>query len=127
MKYLLDTHTFIWHALEDPRLSVAALEKIESDQDLYISNVSIWEMAIKIQRGRLHLKKPLLQFIESIVQANQYQLLDIKTSHLYPIATLPYHHKDPFDRLIIAQGMEEDMTIITKDEAFKSYEVNVLW
>ena len=67
MKYLLDTHTFIWHALEDPRLSEAALEKIESDQELYISYASIWEMAIKIQLGRLHLKKPLLQFIESLV------------------------------------------------------------
>ena len=127
MKYLLDTHTFIWHALEDARLSGSALEFIESDQDLYISYASIWEMAIKMQRGRLQLKKSLPEFIESIVQANQYQLLEIKTSHLYPIANLPYHHKNPFDRLIIAQGMEEEMTIITKDEAFKSYEVNVLW
>lgn len=127
MKYLLDTHTFIWHALEDARLSGSALEIIESDQDLFISYASIWEMAIKIQRGRLQLKKSLPEFIESIVQANQYKLLKITTNHLYPLTILPYHHKDPFDRLIIAQGMEEGMTIISRDEAFKSYDVKVLW
>jgi PIN domain nuclease of toxin-antitoxin system len=127
MKYLLDTHTFIWHALEDTRLSGSALEIIESDQDLFISYASIWEMAIKTQRGRLQLKKSLPEFIESIVQANQYKLLKITTDHLYPLTTLPYHHKDPFDRLIIAQGMEESMTIVSKDEAFKAYDVKVLW
>jgi len=127
MKYLLDTHTFIWHALEDARLSGSALEIIESDQDLYISYASIWEMAIKIQRERLKPKKSLPEFIDSIVKANQYILLKITTNHLYPLTTLPYHHKDPFDRLIIAQGMEEEMTIVTKDDVFNSYDVKVLW
>lgn len=127
MDYLLDTHTVIWHATGDKRLSVKATDVIESDYTLWVSYVSIWEMAIKVQRGRLELHAPLDVFIDDVVSKNEYNLLEIRTNHLYPIASLPYHHKDPFDRLIIAQGMMEQMTIITEDPAFQSYEVRTLW
>ena len=127
MEYLLNTHTVIWHATNDKRLSAKAINIIEFDHTLWLSYVSIWEMAIKIQRGRLELHAPLDVFIENVVAKNEYRLLEIKIDHLYPIAYLPYHHKDPFDRLIIAQGMVEQMTIVTENPAFQHYDVLTLW
>lgn len=127
MEYLLDTHTLIWHATNDKRLSVKAADIIESDNTLWISYVSIWEMAIKVQRGRLKLPAPLDVFIADVVEKNEYKLLTIEQAHLYPIASLPYHHKDPFDRLLIVQGIVEQMTIVTHDPAFQDYEVLTQW
>ena len=127
MEYLLDTHTVLWHTTNDKRLSARAIDVIESDHTLWLSYVSIWEMAIKVQRGRLELHAPLDIFVDSVVIKNEYNLLEIRTHHLYPIASLPYHHKDPFDRLLIAQGMVEQMTIVTDDPAFQNYEVLTLW
>ena len=127
MEYLLNTHTVIWHATNDKRLSAKAIDIIESDHTLWLSYVSIWEMAIKVQRGRLELHAPLVVFIDNVVTKNEYRLLEIKREHLYPVASLPYHHKDPFDRLIIAQGMVEQATIVTEDPAFQNYEVRTMW
>ncbi len=127
MEYLLDTHTVLWHATNDKRLSATAIDITESDHTLWLSYVSIWKMAIKVQRGRLELHAPLDVFVDDIVTKNKYNLLEIKETHLYPIASLPYYHKDPFDRLIIAQGMVEGITIVTDDQAFQRYEVRMLW
>jgi len=127
MKYLLDTHTVIWHSTDDSRLSDQALGIIESDHSLWVSYVSIWEMAIKIQRGRLELKMSLEAFVDDVVSKNEYNLLEINQGSLFLLASLPYHHKDPFDRLLITQAMDEQMTIVTKDLAFQDYEVATVW
>ena len=131
MNYLLDTHAFLWFVLNDKALSRRARRTIEDPANIiYLSMASIWEMAIKVNLGKLTLPSPLTPYIQSEMDRNDFSQLEIRLKHLARVAILPRprHHKDPFDRLIIAQALCEDFAIITKDTKFKGYdEIQLHW
>ncbi len=128
MKILLDTHVFIWWAGEPEKLSPNALEACnDQDNDLILSVVSVWEMQIKMQIGKLKLNRPLRDLIEAQKGANDFQILPVSLDHVFRLENLPMHHRDPFDRLLIAQTMEEGSVLVSKDEIFSDYAVNLLW
>ena len=114
MNYLLDTSSFLWFVYADKRLSAAAVELLEdSSNAIYLSLASIWEIAIKVNLGRgLELRQPFPQFIDDQLNRNRFQLLNINISHLKRVADLPLVHRDPFDRLIIAQSQVEGLPVI---------------
>ena len=127
MKLLLDTHTFIWSIEDDKRLSQKAKKVIEDpDNEIFLSIASLWEMSIKISIGKLELKKPYEEVI-SYVRKKGIEILSINFEHTLEVSKLEFHHKDPFDRLIIAQAKIENMTIVSKDILFDDYEVKRLW
>lgn len=128
MNYLLDTHTFLWFVNDDPALSARAKALIEDPENIiYLSMASLREMAIKISLGKLEMPSPFEKFINIQLHENSIILLDIKTQHTAVVVTLPFHHRDPFDRMIIAQAQSEGLTIISKDEVFDTYEVKRRW
>jgi PIN domain nuclease of toxin-antitoxin system len=128
LKILLDTHTFLWFITNDKNLSSLAREIIEdSDNDRLISIASIWEIAIKSSLGKLKLKEPFPKLIPAQLKMNLIELLHIKISHLSLVSTLPFHHRDPFDRLIIAQSLIEDLPIVSVDTQFDDYGVERIW
>ena len=125
---LFDTHSFIWWADEPMKLSRAALAALEDENNrLFVSDVSIWEMQIKVQLGKMKLKLPLEDLIESQQRDNEVTILQITTEHILALDNLPFHHKDPFDRLLIAQSIVEDFTIVTADTEFPAYPAKLLW
>ncbi len=126
MKALLDTHTFLW-ALGDPdRLSTRAREAIASSERFW-SVASIWEALIKVQSGKLPMPLPAGSYLTSRMSANGMRVLPIRVEHVLRVEELPMHHRDPFDRMLIAQCMEENWPIITSDPVFKKYPVRVIW
>jgi PIN domain nuclease of toxin-antitoxin system len=128
MKELLDTHTFLWYVKGDLQLSSAAKELLEDNlTDKYISLASIWELAIKISLNKLKLTKKLGVFISEYIHVNNFYLLDIKIEHIDLLSDLPFHHKDPFDRLLISQSIIENLPIISKDSLFDFYNVKRYW
>lgn len=128
MRLLLDTHTFIWFIINSPRLSLIVKSLIENENnEKLLSAASIWEIAIKQSSGRLSFGIPFKEFLEQQLSVNSIDLLDIKIDHLVVIATLPFHHRDPFDRLLIAQAMVEDLPILSADSSFDAYSINRLW
>jgi PIN domain nuclease of toxin-antitoxin system len=128
MKLLLDTHTFIWWDSQRARLSSDALILCQNKSNgLFLSMASIWEMQIKIQLGKLKFSLPLEDVIKDQQKANNIQLLPIEFDHILRLEKLPLHHKDPFDRLLIAQAQVEDMTVISNDAWFMNYAVKLRW
>ncbi|MBC8262733.1 MAG: type II toxin-antitoxin system VapC family toxin [Anaerolineales bacterium] len=128
MKLLLDTHAFIWWDSEPAKLSAQALALCQNSENLLLlSVVSVWEMQIKMQLGKLKLELPLKEIIESQQRTNQIAVLPITLPHVLALENLPTHHKDPFDRLLIAQAIIEDAVLITGDEMFTKYPVKVMW
>ncbi|MCA9997211.1 MAG: type II toxin-antitoxin system VapC family toxin [Anaerolineales bacterium] len=128
MKVLLDTHTFLWFIAGDGQLDVYARQLIEEPgNERYLSVASVWEITIKSSLGRLTVPSPPTTLIREHVWANAIELLAITPDHFDRLHTLPYHHKDPFDRLLIAQAMQEGMLLITKDQLFSAYNVQVAW
>lgn len=128
MRLLLDTHTFIWFVTDSPRLSITAKTLIEDEyNEKLLSIVSIWEMAIKHSIGKLSFQLSFETFIAQQLSINNFSLLDIKVSHIHIIADLPLHHRDPFDRLIIAQSMIEQIPIVGTDKIFDLYSIQRLW
>ena len=127
MKLLLDTHIFIWWADAPEKLSSTALSALEDEaNDLILSVVSVWEIQIKSQLGKLKLSQPLKELIESQQETNDLKLLPVELSHVLALDALPYHHKDPFDRLLIAQSIFEDVTLVTADKSFPVYLTKLL-
>jgi PIN domain nuclease of toxin-antitoxin system len=128
MRLILDTHTFIWLANEPELLSKEVHDLIaETENTLVLSVVSAWEMQIKVQIGKLDLGKPLADIISEQQEQNEIVILPISLAHALKIAELPLHHNDPFDRLLIAQALIEDMTLLSKDAVFEKYEAKVIW
>ena len=128
MKLLLDTHTFLWFIEGNLNLSGAARSLIEDrGNQRFISIASLWEMSIKLSIGKLELTITFIELVERQVYGNAIELLEIQPEHLDKLAKLPFHHKDPFDRLIIAQSLAEHIPIVTKDSAFENYLTTVLW
>ena len=128
MKLLLDTHTFIWWDSEPEKLSQRALELCRNPTNiLLLSIASVWEMQIKLQLGKLSLKLPLAQMINTQQQTNQLELLSITVSHVLALNTLPNMHKDAFDRLLVAQANIENVILISHDLTLAKYPVQINW
>ncbi|MBD2771520.1 PIN domain-containing protein [Iningainema tapete] len=128
MKLLLDTHVFIWSAGTPEKLSQRARELLlDTSNTLVLSIASIWEIQIKLQLGKLRLNSPLPNLIESQQQTNNLQLLPIELAHIWALANLPNHHRDPFDRLLIAQSIVEHIPILSADSALDAYQTQRLW
>jgi PIN domain nuclease of toxin-antitoxin system len=128
MNFLLDTHTFLWFIADDANLSAAARSHMEQPENgLYLSIASLWEMAIKVSLGKLDIPTPFPEFILRQVHENSVTLLDIRVDHVGVIAELPFHHRDPFDRLLIAQSLRDDLPIISRDALFDAYGIARVW
>lgn len=127
MNLLLDTHVFIWFLNGDPQLS-KTLKDLISDvsNKCFISIASIWEIAIKMSLKKLELQGSFPQINEFINQ-NDFEILPITFDHLQVLLKLEFHHRDPFDRIIIAQALNENITLATKDPGFIKYNVPVIW
>lgn len=128
MKLLLDTNVFIWLNDAPQRVRAQVMTIIaNSDNDLFLSLTSIWEMQIKIQLGKLQLSDALPDILRTQQVDNNLQILTINLSHIWALENLPYHHRDPFDRLLIAQAQIEGMTLVSADGMFELYDVDLLW
>ena len=127
MKYLFDTHVFIWYALGDERLSPRAKDLIDSRHDRFISMASIWEIAIKVNIGHLEFREPFDKIVTDQFRINGYKLLNLKLQHLFKLSSLPLYHRDPFDRSIISQALVENMPIVSVGEKFHNYGVDIIW
>lgn len=128
MILLLDTHTFLWFVMNDPRLSARAKSLIEDPGNQRLLSVaSAWEMAIKVSLNKLTLTEPLHPFLLTQLTQNQTSLLPITLEHLQIVSSLPFHHRDPFDRLIIAQSLVDNLSLLSADASFDAYGVARLW
>ncbi len=128
MNVLLDTHAFLWWVVDDPQLSNTA-KAIIADQSnaIYVSVISAWEIIIKERIGKLILPEPPETYIPSRLASNQFISLNVQIQHVLQIAALPDHHRDPFDRLLIAQSQVENIPLLTVDHQIRQYSVNVIW
>jgi PIN domain nuclease of toxin-antitoxin system len=127
VKVLVDTHAFLWFVAGDARLSRRARRAIESNEDAWcLSAASVWELAIKSSLGRLSLPAPAREYIADKVQRG-LRVLAIEWSHAAAVERLPFHHRDPFDRLIVAQAQADGLTIVTRDSVFRKYGATVIW
>lgn len=128
MNLLLDTHTFLWFVNDNDNLSEKAKSVIEdAESEVYLSIASIWEMAIKVSLGKLEIQDPFGDFIQKQIQLNQFTVLNITPSHAAVVASLPFHHRDPFDRMLIAQAKSLQIPLISRDEVFDTYGIGRLW
>ena len=128
MKILLDTCSFLWLVTEDKkRLNSKAIDAfLDEGNEIYFSIVSAWEISIKSSIGKLILSLPVHEFLQKQIVVNELSVLPIGLSHVTKVADLPFHHKDPFDRLLIAQAITEDMLIISSDPVFHLYSVKIV-
>lgn len=128
MRVLLDTQALVWALLDDPRLSEVAKAAItDAQNEILVSPASLWELAIKISLRKYSLNEDFTTFMETRLLQSGFTLLPIGVRHLGVVATLPFHHRDPFDRLIVAQAVIEQVPIVSSDAAFDAYLVNRLW
>lgn len=128
MRYLLDTNALLWFLTDDEKLSDRARQLIDdSSNERFLSIVSLWEIAIKVRLEKLELDKPFEQMFPERLDFNGIQILNITVDSLIKLTTLPFHHRDPFDRLIIAQGVVENLPIISVDTIFDTYGINREW
>jgi PIN domain nuclease of toxin-antitoxin system len=124
MRILLDTQSWLWMAAAPERLSAEARLLVETtDNDLYFSAASAWEIAIKYSIGKLRLPEPPVSYVPSRLESMRVSTLAIESGHALQVAALPPHHRDPFDRLLIAQAQLEDLPILTADPLFRQYDV----
>jgi PIN domain nuclease of toxin-antitoxin system len=127
MKALLDTQAFLWAVSGNEKLSRKAGEIFTGSSDLWLSVASIWEILMKVKIGKMQLPTPAGPYLVRKMAENQIQTLPVVLDHALRIETLPMHHSDPFDRILIAQSIEEGWPIITSDTVFGRYAVEVIW
>ena len=128
MRLLLDTHTLLWFALNDPQLSDTAMKLVmDPANEKLVSPASYWEIAIKISIGKYTLSKPFDVFMQEAIDKNGFGYSHIEPKHTAPLTTLPFHHRDPFDGLLIVQAMVEEIPIVSGDRAFDDYPIKRLW
>jgi len=128
MNLLLDTHTLLWFVLGDAQLSAAARQFIEDPTNpKFVSPATYWEIAIKISIGKYALNEPYETFIDRAIRQNGFLILPIEPRHTALLINMPFHHRDPFDRLIIAQAIVEGLAIVSADPVFDDYLVQRLW
>jgi PIN domain nuclease of toxin-antitoxin system len=125
--YLLDTHALLWWVSNDQRLAVTARKIISTATRVVASDVSLWEMAVKCSIGKLQLQPTSGDWFERHTAASRFGALAITRRHMGDVEKLPLHHRDPFDRMLIAQARAENLTIITVDAAFNDYDVTTIW
>lgn len=127
MNLLLDTHIFIWLQIALGNISPQRIQILKNNQNaLFLSLASIWEMQIKIQNDKFSFPKSLSDIIKEQQTVNNLQILPIVAEHIYELDNLPFHHKDPFDRLLIAQAVVENYTLVTDDSNFSAYPIRIL-
>lgn len=128
MRVLLDTHSLLWFILDDPQLSEKARLLIEDGMtEVEVSPASYWEIAIKIAKKKYALPEPYEQFMARELANNEFRILPIEIRHTALLTTMPFHHNDPFDRLLVAQALVEKIPIVGIDAAFDAYGVTRLW
>lgn len=127
-RLLLDTHTLLWFIADDSNLSAVARTAIEdASNDVFVSVASAWEIAIKVGIGKLSINAPSVEaFFSEQMEANQFGYLPISPAHVFRAGELPLHHRDPFDRLLIAQAIVEGMTFVTRED-FRAYGATTAW
>ena len=128
MRLRLDTHAFLWFVTDDPRLGAVAKSSIQdSANQRLLSAACLWEMAIKFSFGKLKLAKPFATLIPEQLAANSIEILPIQLSHIEAVAGLPFHHRDPFDRMLIAQAIVEGIGLLSAEAAIDAYGVKRIW
>ena len=128
MRLLLDTHVFLWWAEDNPALSNSARQAIGDEaNECFLSIVSCWEMAIKASLGKLRLSPSVERFVVEQVGSNGFQLLPVDFRHVAAVEGLPFHHRDPFDRLLVTQTLAENLILVTADSLMGKYGISVLW
>ncbi|MBI5472502.1 MAG: type II toxin-antitoxin system VapC family toxin [Ignavibacteriae bacterium] len=128
MKLLLDTHTFLWWDNEPERLSTTAFDLCaDVENTLILSVVSVWEMQIKHQLGRLQLRKELRDLVASQRKHNKVKILSLSLEHIYSLSRLPFHHKDPFDPALVAQTEADGLSLLSVDPIMRRYTHRVIW
>lgn len=128
MNLLLDTHAFLWFISGDERLSEASRQVMEADANIkLVSTASLWEIGIKTSLGKLKLKRPFDELIPRQMEVNGFDLLQMEIGHISNIISLPFHHRDPFDRMLAAQCLADDMAIISRDTVFDAYGIERIW
>jgi PIN domain nuclease of toxin-antitoxin system len=123
---LLDTHTFIWLSEDDPNLPTTLRSTIENTDRVFVSIVSFWEISIKLNIGKISLRDDFNN-IESRFRATKFTLLPISIKDTIQLSQIPIHHKDPFDRVLIAQAMNRSLKVASRDVAFDAYDIQRLW
>lgn len=128
MKLLLDTHALYWYVADDPQLSATAKNAIQdASNEVLVSPATFWEIAIKVSLGKWKLLRPFEEFVDIALNQYQFQLFPILPAHTAKVIDLPFHHKDPFDRLLVAQSLAEQLSIVSNDQALDAYGVTRLW
>jgi PIN domain nuclease of toxin-antitoxin system len=128
MTLLLDTHSFLWFILDDAKLSTTARSLIEDpDNDVLVSPANFWEIAIKVSLGKLDLRCSYEEFMHRGIVENRFTILPIEPKHTTVLTTLPFHHRDPFDRLLVAQATVEKISLVSIDKDLDPYGVQRLW
>ena len=128
MKVLLDTHAFLWSITGDDRLSETAEKTfLNPENNLYFSAASFWEICIKLSLGKLSLKSGRLKTIQEEMRINAVQWLPVEMQHCVELTKLPFHHRDPFDRMLIAQALAEDLQLLSRDGRLSAYEIELIW
>lgn len=127
MKLLLDTHVLLWAASDPDQLTAAARDGLEDGtNDVFVSVVSAWEIAIKQSLGKLELAKPAEQWLPEVLRRTGFELAEVGLAAALRVRALPWHHRDPFDRLLVAQAAEDGYTVVTRDSAFDTYGIPIL-
>ena len=126
MNYLVDTHVLIWHIEGNKKLSKKIISILENSQNnLFVSNATLWEIAIKASIGKLSLSIPLTKF-KTFLSGNNFELLEYDYACLEELIGLPFHHNDPFDRMMIAQAIVKNLSVISDDEKFRHYPIKLV-
>jgi PIN domain nuclease of toxin-antitoxin system len=128
MRYLLDTHAFLWLITADPKLGRSAEQIITGGGNtIFLSMATLWEIAIKVNLGKPTLNAPFASYLPREIAVNNLVILHIRFDHIAIVATLPHHHRDPFDRLLVAQSLTESMPILSVDPALDAYGITRIW
>ncbi|MGH2595093.1 MAG: type II toxin-antitoxin system VapC family toxin [Actinomycetota bacterium] len=128
MRVLLDTHAFLWWISDDEQLTAGARETIgAADNQVFVSVASVWEIVTKSRLGRLPLPEPVGRFVATHLEQNAFQPLPIAMRHAFELETLPDLHRDPFDRMLVAQALAEEMPLVSGDDAVRAYPLTTIW
>ena len=128
MRVLLDTHALLWFSLDDTRLSIRAKSAMmDRNNDMLVSPATLWEVAIKVSLGKYELEEEFTSFFSRVLAGYNITLLPVAIEHAAAVTRLPSHHRDPFDRMLVAQAISEDIPIVSADRSLDAYSVTRIW